>query len=237
MLPSVENIATVVVCEDDELTRELLCENLREDRFEALPAAGAEEALQRCRFDAPDVLLLDLTLPDASGLAVLREIRSADGPAPIFDPVLPVLVLSGRGGEGDRVRGLREGADDYLIKPFHYPELLIRLHNLLDRRTVARQGPTRIGLLTLDVATRSVTVGDRPVALANKEFELLRALARDPQRVFTKEELLHDVWGYQALGRTRTLDSHASRLRRKLDPESGRFVVNCWGVGYRLVEG
>jgi DNA-binding response OmpR family regulator len=237
MLPSAESIATVVVCEDDELTREMLCENLRQDRFDALPAAGAEEALQRCRFDAPDALLLDLNLPDASGLAVLREIRAAEGPAPVFDPALPVLVLSGRCAEGDRVRGLSEGADDYLTKPFHYPELLIRLRNLLERRAFARQGPTRIGLLTLDVATRTVSVAERPVALANKEFELLRALARDPRRVFTKEELLHDVWGYQALGRTRTLDSHASRLRRKLDPDGGRFVVNCWGVGYRLVEG
>jgi two-component system phosphate regulon response regulator PhoB len=124
MLPSTESLATVVVCEDDELTREMLCENLREDRFDALPAAGAEEALHRCRFDAPDVLLLDLNLPDASGLAVLREIRAADGPAPVFDPALPIIVLSGRGADGDRVRGLREGADDYLTKPFHYPELL-----------------------------------------------------------------------------------------------------------------
>ena len=237
MLPSVENIATVVVCEDDELTREMLCENLNADRFKALGAENAEQALRRCRFDAPDALLLDLKLPDASGLAVRREIRSADGPAPVFDPVLPIVVLSGLGSEYERVRGLREGADDYLTKPFHYPELLIRLLNLLERRSVARRGPTRIGLLSLDIATRTVRVGDRPVALANKEFELLRALARDPQRVFTKEELLHDIWGYQALGRTRTLDSHASRLRRKLDPESGRFVVNCWGVGYRLVEG
>src|SRR3954471_24215644 len=124
MLPTVENIATVVVCEDDELTREMLCMNLREDRFDALLAAGAEEALQRCRYETPDALLLDLNLPDASGMAVLREIRGAEGPAPLFDPALPVLVLSGRSAEDDRVRGLREGADDYLTKPFHYPELL-----------------------------------------------------------------------------------------------------------------
>jgi DNA-binding response OmpR family regulator len=237
MLPAEEKIATVVVCEDDEITRDLLCENLRQDRFEALPAAGAEEALQRCRFDAPDALLLDLNLPDASGMSVLREIRAAEGPAPLFDPELPVLVLSGRVADGDRIRGLREGADDYLTKPFNYDEMLLRLRNLLERRAVQRRGPVRVGLLTIDLATRSVSVDGRPVALANKEFELLRALAREPQRVFTKDELLHDVWGYAVAGRTRTLDSHASRLRRKLDPERGRFVVNCWGVGYRLVEG
>jgi len=237
MLPSVQNIATVVVCEDDVITREMLCENLVDDRFIALPAATAEEALRRCRYDAPDAMLLDLNLPDASGLDVMREIRAAAGPAPIFDPGLPIVVISGRAADGERVRGLSEGADEYLVKPFHYPELLIRLRNLLERRSSARRGPTRIGLLSLDIATRQVRVADEIVPLANKEFELLRALAREPQRVFTKEELLHDVWGYQALGRTRTLDSHASRLRRKLDPEGGRFVVNCWGVGYRLVEG
>lgn len=237
MLPTISKIATVVVCEDDDVTRDMLCENLAADRFDPVPAATADEALRSCRYDAPDALLLDLNLPDASGLDVMREIRSAVGPAPIFDPALPIVILSGRSADGERVRGLGEGADDYLIKPFHYPELLIRLRNLLERRSRVRRGPTRIGLLTIDIATRQVRVEDRLVPLANKEFELLRALAREPQRVFTKEELLHDVWGYQALGRTRTLDSHASRLRRKLDPEGGRYVVNCWGVGYRLVEG
>ncbi|MBA2522633.1 MAG: response regulator transcription factor, partial [Solirubrobacterales bacterium] len=175
MLPVVEKIATVVVCEDDELTREMLCQNLTDDRFSALPAATAEDALRLCRFNAPDAMLLDLNLPDASGLDVLREIRSAAGPAPIFDPALPVVVLSGRSADGERVRGLREGADDYLIKPFHYPELLIRLRNLLRRRKGVRSGPIRVGLLSVDIATRGVKIGERRVDLANKEFELLRA--------------------------------------------------------------
>ena len=237
MLPTVTTIAVVVVCEDDDVTRDLLCQNLAEDRYTPLPAATADEALRLCRYDAPDAMLLDLNLPDASGLDVMREIRSADGPAPLFDPALPILVISGRSAEGERVRGLSEGAQDYLTKPFHYPELLIRLGNMLGGREGRRHGPMRIGELTIDLATRTVKVAEEKVNLANKEFELLRALSRDPQRVFTKAELLHDVWGYQALGRTRTLDSHASRLRRKLDPSGGRFVVNCWGVGYRLVEG
>ncbi len=101
---------------------------------------------------------------------------------------------------------------------------------MLRRRQGPREGPRRIGDLVVDPATRSVQVGERAVELANKEFALLRALASDPIRVFTKEELLRDVWGFRSLGRTRTLDSHASRLRRKLDPEHARFVVNCWGV-------
>jgi two-component system, OmpR family, response regulator len=232
-----EPLASVVVCEDDAATRRLLCENLSQDRYEARPAETAEDALRLCRYGSPDLLLLDLGLPDASGLAVIREIRRASDPAPAFDPDLPIVVISGRGSVEDRVRGLSEGADDFLVKPLLYQELLLKIGKQLERRSALRIGPTRIGLLTVDTATREVWVGDRSVELANKEFELLRMLAREPRRVFTKEELLRDVWGYRAPGRTRTLDSHASRLRRKLDPERGRFVVNCWGVGYRLVEG
>lgn len=236
MLPVRDTIATLVVCEDDEITRDMLCENLDADRFTALPAATAEDALRLCRFHTPDALLIDLRLPDASGLDVMRRIRSSEGPAAAFDPALPIIVLSGCGSDGEKVRGLREGADDYLTKPFNYEELLIRIRKQLDRRSGPRRGPTRIGLLSVDSATREVRIGDRQVTLANKEFELLRALAAEPQRVFTKEELLRQVWGFQSMGKTRTLDSHASRLRRKLDPDRGRFVINCWGVGYRLVE-
>ncbi len=148
-----------------------------------------------------------------------------------------MIVVSGRRGSSDRVRGLVEGADDYLVKPFDYPELRARVAAVLRRRQPRRQGPLRVGDLEVDARTRQVRVDGVVVALANKEFELLRALAMEPTRVFTKFELLRDVWGFRAAGRTRTLDSHASRLRRKLDPAGGRFVVNIWGVGYRLVDG
>jgi DNA-binding response OmpR family regulator len=107
---------------------------------------------------------------------------------------------------------------------------------VLRRRSTRRQGPLRVGELVVDPITREVRVGGRRVELANKEFTLLRTLAAEPTRVFTKE-LLRDVWGFRSMGRTRTLDSHASRLRRKLDPAGSRFVFNCWGVGYRLIEG
>ena len=237
MLPESQQLATVVVCEDDEPTLELLCDHLSADRYEALPAPCASDALRLCHYKQPDLLLLDLVLPDAPGLDVLREIRASDGVTSRFDPDLPVIVLSGRGAEHDRVRGFREGADDYVSKPVHYPELIARVAAVLRRRRGPREGPRRVGDLVIDPATRSVRVGEREVELANKEFALLRALAQEPTRVFTKQELLRDVWGYRSLGRTRTLDSHASRLRRKLDPEHSRFVVNCWGVGYRLVDG
>ena len=237
MLPEIEELATVVVCEDDDPTRELLCDHLTADRYRVLPAPSAADALRLCGYNHPDLMLLDLRLPDAAGIEVLREIRGADGATGRFDPGLPVIVLSGRASEADRVRGLAAGADDYVVKPFHYPELAARVAAVLRRRQGGRQGPIRVGELVVDSATRRVRVGEREVKLANKEFALLRALASEPRRVFTKDELLRDVWGFRSEGRTRTLDSHASRLRRKLDPEGARFVFNCWGVGYRLVEG
>jgi DNA-binding response OmpR family regulator len=122
-LPAVERAAKLVVCDDDAATLELLCDHLTADRFEVLPAPSASDALRLCQYNHPDLLLLDLVLPDAAGLDVLREIRDCDGVSARFDPDLPVIVLSGRSSDADRVRGLTEGADAYLVKPFHYPEL------------------------------------------------------------------------------------------------------------------
>lgn len=237
MLPDIATSATVVVCEDDAATLELLCDHLEADRYEALPAPSAGDALRLCHYKTPDLLLLDLRLPDASGLDVLREIRASEGAIGRYDPLLPVIVLSGRGTAADRLRGLNEGADDYVSKPFEFSEVSARIGAVLRRRDARRLGPRQVGELFIDTATREVRVGERPVRLAGKEYALLCALAAEPRRVFTKQELLRDVWGYRSFGTTRTLDSHASRLRRKLDPDHGRFVVNLWGVGYRLVEG
>jgi DNA-binding response OmpR family regulator len=202
-----------------------------------MPAPSASDALRLCRYNHPDLLLLDLSLPDASGLDVLREIRSADGFESRFDPRLPVIVLTGRSAQVDRIRGLNAGADDYLTKPFDMEELRARIGAVLRRRDSRRDGPTRVGELIIDPLRRQVTVGTREIPLARKEFALLRILASDPTRVFAKQDLLLEVWGFRNPGRTRTLDSHASRLRRKLDPEHSRYVINCWGVGYRLLDG
>ena len=186
-----------------------------------------------------DLLLLDVMLPDASGFELCRRLRTADGIAQRIDPDLPVIMLSGRTSETDRVRGFARGADDYVPKPFHYPELAARIGAVL--RRVAR--PARAGR---DQGRRPAhrpglarrPMDGRKVELSAKEFALLHALAADPVRVFTKEELLRDVWGFQLMGSTRTLDSHASRVRRKLAPAAGgrRWIVNVWGVGYRLTD-
>jgi DNA-binding response OmpR family regulator len=232
-------LATIVVCEDDEATLDLLCDHLTADRFQVLPAPTAADALRFCRYNQPDLLLLDLALPDAAGLEVIRDIRGADGIEVLYEPTLPIIVLTGRAGASEQARGLDVGADDYVQKPFSYEELRTRIRATLRRRHSRHDQPQRVGEIVIDPARHKVTVGDRDVHLAKKEFILLRALASDPTRVFSKDELLRDVWGLKAsAGKTRTLDSHASRLRRKLDPEDGKkYVVNCWGIGYQLVKG
>ena len=166
--------------------------------------------------------------------------RAADGGGHAGSTqALPLLVLSGRGGELDRLRGFERGCDDYVVKPFSYPELRARVAALLrraDRGAGARAPAGRRAGGRPAVARRSAA---RPAASrsSQKEFALLRALAAEPTRVFTKEELLRDVWGFRSMGTTRTLDSHACRLRQKLGVHGDRFVVNVWGVGYRLVDG
>jgi DNA-binding response OmpR family regulator len=148
-----------------------------------------------------------------------------------------VVVLTGRSGEADRIRGLTRGADDYVCKPFSYPELVARLRCVLRRSSGRRlRGLVRVGDLTIDPATRSVRLSGEAVELSAKEFGLLYALASDPERVHPKSELLRDVWGYLAAGTTRTVDTHACRLRRKLAGGGRQWIVNVRGIGYRLTE-
>ncbi len=234
MTPS---LATVLIVEDDVPLRTFLADNLTADGYDVLLADCVRDAVRQLEYKRPDVVLLDIGLPDGSGLEVLRRTREADGIASRLDPGTPFVVLSGHAGEIDRVRSFESGTDDFLPKPFSYPELRLRLAAVL-RRTRARQslGTLRVGTLEVDPVSREVRVSGTPVELAQKEFALLRALATEPTRVYTKEELLRDVWGFRSMGTTRTLDSHACRLRQKLAVHGERFVLNVWGVGYRLVD-
>jgi DNA-binding response OmpR family regulator len=226
---------TVLVVEDDAATATFLADNLRADGYRVFCASEAGEAVRAAEVRQPDLLLLDLGLPAGSGLEVLDRLRAADPASSRVDPDVPVIILTGRAGEVDRVRGFSRGADDYLCKPFSYPELIARIDAVL-RRSSGRllRGVLRVGELTVDPSTRSVRIGGRPVLLSAKEFALLHALACDPARVVPRAELLRDVWGYASLGVSRTVDAHACRLRKKLGVGERRYVGNVRGVGYRL---
>jgi DNA-binding response OmpR family regulator len=232
------HVATILVVEDHRTTRMFLADNLSADGFDVLEAESVIDARHLLASAFPDLAIIDLGLPDGDGLELLEHVRDADRIAGRLDPDLPLLVRSGRASELDRLRGFSRGCDDYIVKPFSYYELSARVRALL-RRTRRRPGTgrLRIGSLELDPISRQVWVRGEPVALSKKEYALLRALANDPTRVFTREELLRGVWGFRAMGTTRTLDSHAFRLRQKLNRSGDRFVVNVWGVGYRLVDG
>jgi len=204
----------LLLAEPQADTRGFLERHLRNDGFQVV----GEDA-------RPDLVLLGDT-------AALDEYRSRHGG-------VPVIVLGQPESDAvDRVRALDRGCDDFLARPFDYEELLARIRAVLRRTTPAAHELRRAGPITADLATRCVTVEDVPVLLAGKEYELLLKLMTDPTRVFTKEQLLREVWGFRSLGRTRTLDSHASRLRRKLAAAApGFYVLNVWGVGYRLLDG
>ncbi len=230
--------ATILVIEDHQPTRTFLADNLAADGYELLEAETATEAQHLMETSFPDLAIVDLGLPDRDGLELLRRVREADRIAGRIDPDLPLLVLSGRAGDLDRLRGFDRGADDYLTKPFSYSELRARMSALLRRsRRRPGSGRIRIGPLELDPLARQVWLHGELLQLSKKEFALTRALAAEPTRVFTREELLRGVWGFRSLGATRTLDSHASRLRKKLNARGDTFVVNVWGIGYRLVDG
>ncbi len=233
-----DDAATILVVEDDDATRTFLADNLCADGYEPLVADCARDARRLLETKFPDLAIVDLGLPDGSGLDLVHRIRTADGVASRIDPRTPVVVISGRAAEIDRVRGFERGCDDYVCKPFSYPELRGRVAALLrraDRHPAS--GCLRVGELVVDPASRVVTLRGVPADVSQKEFALLRALAAEPTRVFTKEELLRSIWGYRAMGTTRTLDSHACRLRQKLGHHGDRFIINVWGVGYRLVDG
>jgi DNA-binding response OmpR family regulator len=226
---------SALVVDDDPSLIGFLSDNLPADRLQVLAAESAEDALRILGRVPADVALIDLALPGMSGLELIEAVRKG-GPDDAWEPSMPILALSGRGDPHSPIRALRRGADDFLAKPFHYPELVARVEALLRRVRGMATGIVQIGPLVVDRRARRVTVNGEPVRLAGKEFALLAALARDPQRVLTKEELLRDVWGYIGRARTRTVDSHASRLRCKLAEHGAPgLVANVWGLGYRLL--
>lgn len=221
--------SAVVVAEPEPETREYLGRQLRDDGFDVVGAARRSEALELVESTRPDVVLL-------AELDLCQRLRRGE-PGRTWDRNVPVIVLASSADHVERVRALERGADDVLARPFVYDELRARIRALI-RRTAPPPGDVIVaGDLTIDRPTRRVRVRDTLVELSAKEFELVATLAADPHKVHTKADLLRDVWGFKSTGRTRTLESHASRVRKKLrlEPQDS-FVVNVWGVGYRLLE-
>lgn len=219
----------VLVAEPEPEAREFLGRQLRDDGFDVVGASRRSEALELAEAVRPDVVLL-------TELDLCQRLRRGE-PGRSWDRNVPVIVLASSSDHLERVHALERGADDALARPFAYDELVARIRALLRRTAAASDDVIVAGDLVIDRPTRRVRVRDTLVDLSAKEFDLVATLASQPTKVFTKAELLRDVWGFKALGRTRTLESHASRVRKKLclAPED-RFVVNVWGVGYRLLE-
>jgi DNA-binding response OmpR family regulator len=220
----------LLLAEPEPETRGSLERQLADDGFHVLGAAFNREALELVERVRPDLVLL-------SEIDLCARLREGE-PGRSWDRDVPVIVLGPeRMDARERVRAFQRGADDYVHRPIVYEELAARIRAVLRRTTPPTAERVETGRLVVDRATRTVTLAGPAVHLAGKEFELLARLASEPHRVFTKDELLRDVWGYRTFCRTRTLESHASRLRRKLARGADeRFVVNVWGVGYKLVE-
>ena len=220
----------VMVIEDEKEIRDLVRYNLERAGYRVATAGDGEQGL-KCLFESrPDALVLDLMLPGHSGMEVLREVR---GEPATRD--LPVLVLSARSAEMDKLEGFEHGADDYLTKPFSPRELVARVKALLRRTQPGKnEGVVVAGPLRIDSISREAAHDGRTLTLTPREFELLGFLARHPGRVFSREELLRKVWGYDYVGETRTVDVHVRRLRLKLGP-GARLIQTVTGAGYKMV--
>lgn len=227
----------ILIVEEHDATRTFLADQLTADGYEILLGHSRRHALHLLADHHPHLVLADV---NGETLRLLDAVRGGEGLAGEIDPHTPMIVLTSRAGEHERVRVFNRGGDDVVSKPFSYPELRGRIRALLRRTYDPHVTPvTRIGALTVDHRARAVSVAGRPVKVSAKEYDLLVTLAREPTRVFTRAELLRSIWGPATFGRTRTLDSHAARLRKKLvAAEPGRrLVINVWGVGYRLTDG
>lgn len=224
----------VLVVDDDKGVRTVVAWQLEADGFTVLQAADGQQALDALATEQPDLLVLDLSLPGIGGLDVLRRLR--DGRT-TSAATLPVIVLSGRSGQADRIIGLDQGADDYLVKPFSPGELAARVRSLLRRVHPTEPAPLTAGPLRVDPATREVTLAGRPVPLTAKEFDLLAFLAAHPRHVFSRAQLLAQVWQSSSSWQAEaTVTEHVHRLRQKLeaDPAHPTLLRTCRGVGYQL---
>jgi DNA-binding response OmpR family regulator len=223
----------ILVVEDETKIAQLVRDYLEHAGFEVVVAGDGDGALASARRSRPDLVVLDLGLPGRDGLDVARTLRRTSS--------VPIVMLTARGDETDRVVGLELGADDYVVKPFSPRELVARVRAVLRRTETARAGgpeTLRVVDVEVDVARMRVTVGGRPVELTATEFQLLVTLAREPGRVFTRGQLLDAIHGVAFESYERAVDAHVKNLRRKLEPTPGRprYLLTVHGVGYRFAD-
>ncbi|UNC90633.1 response regulator transcription factor [Candidatus Contubernalis alkaliaceticus] len=224
----------VLLVDDEKTLVKALTFNLEKEGYQVIPAFDGEEALQLVETENPDLIILDLMLPGVDGFEVCRRVRKS------LD--IPIIMLTAKGDDIDKILGLELGADDYITKPFNPRELLARVKAIF-RRTES-QGTSlknliKIQDLQIDLYQHKVRVKENEVDLTSKEFALLNILASNPGRVFPREQLLEQIWGYNYYGDARTVDVHIRHLREKLesDPSNPRYILTVWGTGYKFREG
>jgi two-component system alkaline phosphatase synthesis response regulator PhoP len=226
---------TILVIDDEPKIVKVVSDYLERAGYRVITAGDGQMALITARHERPDLIILDLLLPTIDGLEVCRHLRQEPSTADV-----PIIMLTARGDETDRVVGLELGADDYVPKPFSPRELVARVRAVLRRTTGERSRAAllRFGDLTIDLARRSVLVGERPVELTPTEFDLLVVLARHPGQPFTREQLLDLVYDVVYAGYDRTIDAHIKNLRHKLEAGSGepRYILTVHGIGYKFSE-
>ncbi len=228
-------MAKILVIEDDSSIRLGLEDTLRAKGYQVIAVGHGEEGLVRAGRDLPDLIILDIMLPDTDGFDIFRRLKAAGGPV----AEIPVIMLTARGAEIDRVRGLELGADDYVTKPFSLMELLARVAAVLRRSGRGRRvEPTDLafGDVVIDFARLEATKGGAAVELPARAFAILKVFARRPGEVVSREQLLDEAWGYDKYPNTRTVDNHIVKLRKSLEdtPEHPRHLLTVHGAGYRL---
>ncbi len=224
---------TILIVEDNQLLRDSLTYNLRKQGYTVLSAASGEEGVERARREKPELMIIDIGLPGMDGLEVCRVVQAQSK--------TPVIFLTARGEETDRIVGLEIGADDYVSKPFSMGELLARVRAVLRRTRALAAGlltaeVIQAGDITIDQPTHQVAIGGKPVALPPKGYELLRLLAANAGRVVDRQAILDAVWGEDFFGDPKTLDVHIHWLRQKIepDPHEPQYILTVRGVGYRF---
>ncbi len=227
--------AKILVIEDDQSVREAMVYNLKQEGYAVVSASDGEKGYALIRSELPDLVILDIMLPKLDGLAICRMVRKNPDIA-----ATPIIMLSARGTQGDKMVGLDSGADDYVTKPFDLGELLARIRAVMRRTSVAGQDRDHLaaGPVRLDLAMRQAFLNDREIRLSVKEFDLLAELLRNRGAVLSRDLILSRIWGYDYYGDSRTVDVHIRWLRQKIeeDPSDPRHILTVRGIGYRFQE-